>query len=119
MRWVRRWIGVALIAAFMVGGWTLKAENSDSVDVDFLFGEIHVELWEALLAAFAAGFALAGAGWLWAGLRSGMTIRRYRKEVSGLEAEVHQLRNLPLVTASGQTDARGGGEPARARRFGG
>ncbi|TMA36612.1 MAG: DUF1049 domain-containing protein [Deltaproteobacteria bacterium] len=116
MRWVRRWIGVALIAAFMIGGWSLKAENADSVDVDFLFGEIKVELWQALLAAFAAGFALAGAGWLWVGMRSSLTLRRYRKLVGGLEAEVHQLRNLPLAAASEPPPQVG---PSRAGRFGG
>ena len=106
MRWVRRWIGVALIAVVLIGGWWLKAGNADTVAVDFLFGEIQLELWEALLCAFAAGFALAGAGWLWSSVRARMTLRRYRKEVGGLEAEVHQLRNLPLATA---------GEPHVAR----
>jgi len=109
MRWVRRWIGVALIAGLLIGGWSLKAGNADTVAVDFLFGEIQLELWEALLCAFAAGFALAGAGWLWAGLRSQMTLRRYRKEVGGLEAEIHQLRNLPLASGSESSDARGFG----------
>jgi hypothetical protein len=115
MRWVRRWIGVALIAVVLIGGWSLKAENSDRVDVDFLFGEVQLELWEALLLAFGAGFALAGAGWLWSGLRSRMIERRYRKEVGGLEAEVHQLRNLPLVGPSDPSDARSGGAPRAVR----
>src|SRR5258705_11769112 len=109
MRWLRRWIWVALIAAFMFGGWSLKAENSVAVDVDFLFGEIRgVELWEALLVAFAAGFALAGAGWLWQSVRARMILRRYRKEGGGLEAELHQLRNLPLATDREPTSARAG-----------
>src|SRR5262245_57541023 len=107
MRWVRRWIGVALIAAVLIGGWTLKAENAEKIDVDFLFVEIrHIEIWQALLCAFGAGFAVAGAGWLWSALRAGMTVRRYRKEVGGLEAEVHQLRNLPLATGGEQPDPR-------------
>jgi uncharacterized membrane protein YciS (DUF1049 family) len=116
MRWVRRWIGVALIAVLLVGGWSLKASNADAVAVDFLFGQVHLELWQALLCAFAAGFALAGLGWLWAGLRSGMVERRYRKLVGGLEAEVHQLRNLPLATEREPGDAR---DPVRAVRWGG
>jgi hypothetical protein len=107
MRWVRRWIGVALIAALLIGGWSLKSGNDEPVKVDWLFGEIQLELWQALLCAFAAGFALAGAGWLWSSLRSGMTVRRYRKEVGGLEAEVHQLRNLPLA-AGGAPPVPGG-----------
>jgi Lipopolysaccharide assembly protein A domain len=118
MRWVRRWIGVALIAAVLIGGWTLKAENAETIDVDFLFGEVHLEVWEALLCAFAGGFALAGAGWLWTGLRSGMIERRYRREVDGLEAEIHQLRNLPLVAGPEPPDARSGGV-SRAIRSGG
>jgi uncharacterized integral membrane protein len=108
MRWLRRWIWVALIAAFLIGGWSLKAENADEVFVSFLFGKLHVELWEALLCAFAAGFALAGAGWLWVSLRSRMTVRRYRKEVGGLEAELHQLRNLPLAPDRDPTSVRAG-----------
>jgi hypothetical protein len=118
MRWVRRWIGVALIAALLIGGWSLKAENADAVDVDFLFGEIQLELWEALLCAFGAGFAIAGAGWLWSGVRSGITLRRYRKEVGGLEAEIHQLRNLPLATSGEPADPRGSGI-SRSVRLGG
>ena len=106
MRWVRRWIGVALIAAVLIGGWSLKSGNDEPVAVDFLFGEIQLELWEALLCAFAVGFVLAGAGWLWSGVRARMTLRRYRKEVGGLEAEIHQLRNLPLATAGEPVDPR-------------
>jgi Lipopolysaccharide assembly protein A domain len=107
MRWLRRWIGVALIAALLIGGWSLKAENAENVAVSFLFGELQVELWEALLGAFGVGFALAGAGWLWAGLRARMIERRYRKAVGGLEAELHQLRNLPLAL-DGEISARAG-----------
>ena len=110
MRWVRRWIGVALVAAVLVGGWSLKAENAENVAVSFLFGEIQLELWEALLVAFGAGFALAGSGWLWQSVRARMIERRYRKAVGGLEAEIHQLRNLPLAVD---------GEQGRALRSGG
>jgi hypothetical protein len=34
--------------------------------------------------------------------RSRLVARRYRREVGGLEAEIHQLRNLPLA-AEGET----------------
>jgi uncharacterized membrane protein YciS (DUF1049 family) len=120
MRWVRRWIGVALLVAFLVGGWRLAHENGERVTVSYLFGAIEMPLWQALLWAFGAGFALAGVGWLWLGLRSRMVERRYRKTVGALEAEVHQLRNLPLATEREPTSARGGGrDPARAVRWGG
>ena len=38
--------------------------------------------------------------------RLALTARRYRKLASGLEEEVHQLRNLPLAAPEGPT-ARG------------
>jgi hypothetical protein len=118
MRWVRRWIGVALIAVLLVGGWSLKAENAENVAVSFLFGEVQLELWEAMLLAFGAGFVLAGAGWLWSGLRARVVERRYRKAVGGLEAEIHQLRNLLLATNPDPPDGRSS-RPARAVRWGG
>jgi uncharacterized integral membrane protein len=119
MRWVRRWIGVALIAAVLVVGWSLKAGNATTVAVDFLFGSVHLELLEALLGAFSMGFAIAGCGWLGLAVRSRMVQRRYRKIVGGLESEIHQLRNLPLDTSAPPPDARGGQGGARAARWGG
>jgi hypothetical protein len=97
MRWVRRWIAVALVVAVLMGGWGLAHENGALVRVSYLWGEIELPLWQALLWFFGAGFALAGSGWLWLGIRSRMVERRYRKAVGGLEAEIHQLRNLPLA----------------------
>jgi len=108
MRWVRRWIGVALIATLLVGGWRLAHENGGIVAVSYLFGAIEMPLWEALLIFFAAGFAFAGTGWLWQSLRARMIERRYRKAVGGLEAELHQLRNLPLATDGESASARAG-----------
>ena len=108
MRWLRRWIGVALVVALLVGGWRIAHENGATVAVSYLFGAIEMPLWEALLIFFAAGFALAGSGWLWSGVRARMIERRYRKAVGGLEAELHQLRNLPLATGGEQVSARAG-----------
>ena len=108
MRWVRRWIGVALVAALLIGGWRLAHENGVIVDVSYLFGAITMPLWEALLIFFAAGFALGGSGWVWHSVRARMIERRYRKAVGGLEAELHQLRNLPLATDGEQGSARTG-----------
>jgi uncharacterized integral membrane protein len=108
MRWVRRWIGVALVAALLIGGWRLAHENGDPVSVSYLFGAIGMPLWEALLIFFAAGFALGGSGWVWHSVRARMIERRYRKAVGGLEAELHQLRNLPLATDGEQSSARTG-----------
>ena len=49
----------------------------------------------AAAVAAVAGYAMA---------RARLLARRYRKRLAGLEAEVHQLRNLPLA---GDETARG------------
>lgn len=98
MTWVRRLVGVALLAGVMVGGWQFAAKNATPVSIDYVFGQIEgVTLWQALLGAFASGALLVGVLHLYGVLKHGLVTRRYRKAVDGLEAEVHQLRNLPLA----------------------
>lgn len=97
MRWVRRLIGVAIVVTIMVGGWRFAAENAAEITVHYLWGSRALRLWQALILAFGAGFALAGAAGLWFGVRARLVQRRYRKAVGGLESEIHQLRNLPLA----------------------
>ena len=105
MRWVRRLIGVAVAVTAMVGGWRLADANAAPVSISYLWGAVELPVWEALLWCFAGGFVLAGTGWLWFGVRSRMLQRRYRKAVGGLEAEIHQLRNLPLAPDGELPDA--------------
>jgi hypothetical protein len=105
MRWARRLIGVVAAIAVFIGGWRFAHENAAPVSISYLWGGIDLPVWEALLWCFAGGFALAGTGWLWFGVRSRMLQRRYRKAVGGLEAEIHQLRNLPLAPDAGPSDA--------------
>ena len=107
MRLARRLIGLALFAAALVGGWRFAAENSVPVTVSYLAGEIGgVPLWAVLLVAFGAGMAVTGVVALLQLARLGLVSRRYRKTAHGLEAEVHQLRNLPL---SDDSEAAGPG----------
>ena len=97
MRWARRIAGIALFVALLVAGWRFAAQNSATVSVDVLFGRFEeVTVWMALFAAFLAGAVLSGIVGMFQATRLGMETRRYRKVVRGLEAEVHQLRNLPL-----------------------
>ncbi len=99
MQLARRLLWLALIVAILVFGWQLAARNSTVVDLDYMLGRLSgVALWLVVLVAFAAG---AGAATLIASyrmLKLGLLTRRYRKTVTGLEAEVHQLRNLPLAS---------------------
>jgi uncharacterized integral membrane protein len=98
MRTVLRLFWAAVFVGVLVLGWKFAAANGVPVTVSWVFGELApVPLWLALLAAFAvgAGVALLAAFYQYA--RLGLVARRYRKTMRGLEAEVHQLRNLPLA----------------------
>jgi uncharacterized integral membrane protein len=99
MRVVRRLLIVALFVAALVVGWRFARENSAAVTVDYLVGELaEVSLWAALVGAFAAGAAVVGAVGLYQVAKLRLVTRRYRKTVRALEAEVHQLRSLPLAS---------------------
>jgi uncharacterized integral membrane protein len=98
MNWVRRILWIGALTTLLVGGWLFAAQNRDPVRVHYVVGEFaEVALWKALVAAFAAGAAVVGVFTLIAALRHGLVLRRTRKLVGGLEAEIHQLRNLPLA----------------------
>jgi uncharacterized integral membrane protein len=97
MRLLVRLFWVALFVGVLVLGWTFRAENEGPVTVSYAFGQFPpVPQWLALLAAFAVGAAAAGLIGLYQVAKLRLVARRYRKTVRGLEAEVHQLRTLPL-----------------------
>jgi uncharacterized integral membrane protein len=99
MRVVRRLLGIGVPVALVWLGWQFAGRNSSPVTIDYLVGESgEVSLWVALVTSFAAGTAIAALVGLYQMAKLGLGARRYRKAVRGLEAEVHQLRNLPLVT---------------------
>ncbi len=98
MRLVRRLLGIAVFVALLVAGWRFAAGNSDTVTIHYVFGEVTgVSVWAALIGAFLVGAICAGSLGAYRVAMLGMVTRRYRKAVRGLEAEVHQLRNLPLA----------------------
>jgi uncharacterized integral membrane protein len=97
MRALRRVLAIVAFVGLLVGGWRFAALHPQPVRLHYLAGDAEVSLWAALLGAFAAGAALAGA---LAGVelaRLSMLSRRYRKATARLEAQVHELRNLPLA----------------------
>ena len=115
MHWAKRILVVALFASALFVGWRFAAENVMPVDVDFVFGAVsQVALWKVLLITFAGGAGITGLAWLKLALKSGLMSHRYKKTLGGLEAEIHQLRNLPLApdsTAPGDTSASAVHEP--------
>ena len=85
-------------AGFLYLAWKLATTNSVLVDVDFLAGRVEeVALWKVLAFAFATGAMGVGLFGTFQLARSGLVARRYRKRLASLEAEIHQLRNLPLA----------------------
>ena len=99
MKRVLVWIvGLAAFVGALWGGWTFRASNSLSIDLDLIWIRIpNVELWWVLLIAMAFGAALTlvVVGFAW--LRGRLLLRRYRSMNRRLEKEVHELRSLPLV----------------------
>ena len=109
MRWTRRILAVALFVAAVYVVVRFPAQNAEPVRVDLLFAAVEaLPLWAALLAAFGVGVALTGLLALLQLLKLRLLARRYRKRARGLERELQELRNLPLVGA----DASGEEAPA-------
>src|SRR5688572_12241848 len=108
MRMLRRLLVVAVFGALFFGAWRFVNGNGTSTTVDLVFFELHgVPLWSALLGAFLLGAASAGASLVYELAKKSFAARRYRKELAGLESEIHQLRNLPLAAP----EAGGGTAP--------
>ncbi len=106
MRWVRRALLLALLVGATTVGWQFAAENQEPVSVHYLTGELEdMALWKVLLGCFGSGAGLVTLFTMFASAKNGLVSRRYRKAIGGLEAEVHQLRNLPLAPDS---EAQGG-----------
>ena len=98
MLWVRRILVGGLIIGLVLGSHYFVGHNDRTVTLEFgakRFEE--VALWMVLLCTFATGFGVATVIAAMRGARLRLVSRRYRKQASKLEAEVHQLRTLPLA----------------------
>ena len=98
MRWARRIPLIALLVALPVGVHLFVSRNAEQIAIDYLGGRFEgVQIWLALLAAFGSGAVVAPLLAMLRGARLRLEVRRYRRAARELEAEVHQLRNLPLA----------------------
>jgi uncharacterized membrane protein YciS (DUF1049 family) len=94
---LRRIVMLAVFVAVLVLGWRFAGDNSTLVVVNYIAGQFEgVALWLVMVVSFGLGACLVGLYSAFGRARAGLITRRYRKTVAGLEAEVHQLRNLPL-----------------------
>jgi uncharacterized integral membrane protein len=98
MRMLRRVLAVAVFFGLFVALWRFVGGNADPVDIDLLVLRIPLPLWLALLGSFGLGALCAGASLFYSLAKRSFATRRYRKQLAGLESEIHQLRNLPLAT---------------------
>jgi len=97
MRALRRILGVAVFVGLFVALWGFVGGNADPVDIDLLVLRVPLPLWLALIGAFGLGAICAGASLFYSLAKRSFATRRYRKQLAGLESEIHQLRNLPLA----------------------
>jgi uncharacterized integral membrane protein len=97
MRLARRLLAIVVFVGLLIAGWQFAASNADPVPVHYPGGEFTARaLWVVLLVAFGAGVVLATLVAVVRGAQIRLVSRRYRKLVDSLQAEVHQLRSLPL-----------------------
>ncbi len=119
--WIRRLVPMVVGAGLLYLAYLLTTANSDPVEVDFLLGRTELASWQVLGLSFFAGAGLVGLYTLYQLARGGLVLRRYRRELAGLETEVHQLRNLPLAPeeSAGREDSDVDFEDELARERGG
>ena len=120
MKTLRRLLALLLFGAAFVLAYRLAGANELPITVDLLFVRTSpTELWIVLVAAAGVGAVLASAILLFELARVGLLARRYRKTVTALEAEVHELRNLPLEVDEGGPRLGAADEPGLATPAGG
>jgi len=97
MRLARRLLAIVVFVGLLIAGWKFAGSNAQSVPVHYPGGEFAERaLWVVLLVAFGSGVVLTSLVAVARGARIRLVSRRYRKLVDSLQAEVHQLRSLPL-----------------------
>ena len=115
--WIRRLVPTVVGAGLLYLAWRLINANAEGVKVDFLLGRVDLVLWQALGTSFLLGATMVGLYAIYQMARGGLVSRHYRKQLSNLETEVHQLRNLPLAPQEASTpelidlDFREDGDP--------
>jgi uncharacterized integral membrane protein len=114
MKIIRRVLTLAVLALAFAAAYQF-GKNAEPITVSlFRWTTPPAPTWLVLLAAFGAGTLLALLLLGYQLARLSLLSRRYRKEVSALESELHQLRNLPLAPEGQPALAPGGAVPATA-----
>lgn len=99
MQTLRKLLSFAVVFALVAGAVVFAIENQTPVPVHYLVGRAEEQpLWWVTGLAFLLGAVVAWVVSLWLISRAKLAERRHRKQAERLEAEVHELRNLPLAT---------------------
>jgi len=108
-----------LFVGALVFGWRFRVSNEAQVPVDLLVGALPpLPVWKIVCGTFFLGASLATLVCLFQLARLSLTARRYRKALGQLEAEIHELRTLPLTPPGPGAEAseeRGRQTPSRTR----
>jgi uncharacterized membrane protein YciS (DUF1049 family) len=89
---------IGLFVAMLSLGWSFRSGNASVIELDLIWVRLpNVELWWVILVAIGIGAAgstlIMGFAWM----RARLLNRRYRRAIQRLEAELHELRSLPLM----------------------
>jgi hypothetical protein len=90
-------VGIGLFVGLLWAGWSFRAGNAATIDLDLIWLQLSgVAIWRVILVSIGLGAITGGTlvGFPW--LRARLLNHRYRRAIRRLEAEVHELRSLPL-----------------------
>ncbi|MGH8281699.1 MAG: LapA family protein [Gammaproteobacteria bacterium] len=91
-----RWIAIIVFLCVFVAALLLAYANSSTVALDYLVGSMRVHLASAILGAAIIGWLLGLLCSLAAIFRLKREAWRLKRTVRDAEAEIRNLRNLPL-----------------------
>jgi putative membrane protein len=91
-----RWIAVIILLCVFALALLLAYANDATVTLDYLAGKLQVHLSSALLAAAVVGWLLGILSSLLVIFRLKREAWRLKRSVRDAEAEIRNLRNLPL-----------------------
>lgn len=91
-----RWIAVVVVLCIFAAALFLAYANGAVVTLDYLAGRAHVHLASAILGAAFVGWVLGIISSLLVIFRLKRETWRLRRSMRDAEAEIRNLRNLPL-----------------------
>lgn len=91
-----RWIAIIALVCIFVVALLLAYANGKTVALDYLIGSMRVHLSSALLGAAIIGWLLGLLSGLAVIFRLKREVWRLQRSVRDAEAEIRNLRNLPL-----------------------